>query len=307
MFGRKAIGLEISQDRVRTALISGSRMNPVFEGGFETPLPLETVRVSLREPNILQPAAFVAAIRQTSLQLLANTARTAVALPDAAGRVMLLDLDTRFKSRDEAADVIRWKLKKNFPFDINDAHFDFQTLQERESGEVSVLVSLVCRQVLNQYEDLIVEAGLEPTQIDFTPFNVHELFAQRLSVDESYSFVCYFAGVISLLIFREGLLEFYRSKEIPGLSFSANRVFRELSSSLLVFQDKNQGSMLGKVFCFVAPEQSEEFRSLTAEATGQEPVMLDVERIITRGAACTSDRSTVAAMTAAMGAAVRVL
>jgi len=307
MFARKAIGLEICSDRVRLALVGGSRSRPVVEAMYETIFPADALRVSLREPNVLQQAAFVSAVRETGLRLLATTARASVALPDAAGRVMLVDLDTRFKSRDEAADIIRWKLKKNFPFDIKDAHFDFQVLQEKGSGEISVLVSLVCRQVLQQYEELLVEAGLEPNQIDFTTFRLYELFAPRFTLDEDYVFICHAAGVLSVMLFRGGVLSFYRAKELAGRTFSVNRIYREITSSLHVYQDKAPGLSIGKVFCFVAQEHGDDFRSLVADATNQEPVILDVERVVTRAPSCMTDPTTLFSMTAAIGAAVRNL
>jgi type IV pilus assembly protein PilM len=307
MFSRKTIGIEISSDRVRCAHVGGSRTRPVIESIQEGVFPPDTLKASLRELNVLQQSAFVSTVREASLKLLSKTARTAVALPDASGRVVLLDLDTRFKSRAEASDIIRWKLKKNFPFDINDAHFDFQVLQERESGEVSVLVSLVCRQVLEQYEELLVEAGLEPNQIDFTSFRLYELFAPKLTLDEDYLFISHIAGVLSIMIFNQGILSFYRTKEIAGRSFSVNKVYREISSSLLVYQDKNPGLTVGKVYCFVANAHGDDFRSMLSDATGSEPVLLDTGRVVAQTSSGTISQDTLFSMSAAFGAAVRNL
>ncbi|GAM10653.1 competence protein A [Geobacter sp. OR-1] len=307
MFSRKTLGLEITSDRVRMALVGGSRQKPVVESVQEGVFSSDVLRVSLREPNVLQQSVFVATVRETTLKLLSKTERTAVALPDASGRVVLLDLDTRFKSREEAADIIRWKLKKNFPFDINDAHFDFQVLQERGSGEVSVLVSLVCMQVLQQYEDLLIEAGLEPNQIDFTSFRLFELFAPKLTLDDNYLFVSLMAGVLNIMLFNQGILSFYRAKELGGRGFSVNRVYREISSSLLVCQDKNLGLSIGKVYCFVESTYAEEFRSMISDVTEQEPVLLDVGKVVELNQHCKVDAATLFSMSAAFGAAVRNL
>lgn len=307
MFSRTGLGLEINSDGIQMALVGGARTKPVLQAFSGHRFAPETVRVTLRELNVLNPAAFVAAVRDAHLRLLTRTTRTAVALPDAAGRVLLLDLDTRFKSRDEAADIIRWKLKKNFPFDINDAHFDFQQVQQKETGEISVLVSLICRQVLNQYEELIVEAGLQPNQIDFTSFRLHELFSPRLSVDEDYIFISHFAGVLSILLFKGGALDFYRSKEIPSARFSVNRVYREISSSLLVYQDKTPDLSLGKVYCLIDRQHTDEFRSMVAEATNLEPVFLDTERAVLRASGLSHDPGTVYDLTASLGSALRNL
>lgn len=307
MFSRKSIGIEITQDRIRVALVSGSHSKPFIESLQEAVFAPDTLRVSIKEPNILQQSAFVSTVRETSFKLNAKTSRTGVALPDASGRVMLLDLDTRFKSREEGADIIKWKLKKNFPYDINDAHLDFQVLQERDSGEVSVLVSVICKQVLQQYEELLVEAGLEPNQIDFTAFRIFELFSSKLNVNDDYIFVCHMEGLLSIMIFNQGILTFYRTKELGTTSFSINRAYREISSSLLVYQDRHPGFSSGKVYCFVADNYVEDFRTLLSDATGQEPVILEAGRVITKPASTFSTPHDLFIMSAAIGSGLRNL
>jgi len=37
---------------------------------------------------------------------------------------MLLDLETRFRSHEEGAGIIRWKLKKHSSLDIQETHLD---------------------------------------------------------------------------------------------------------------------------------------------------------------------------------------
>ena len=121
LFTRKAVGLEISHEGLAFALIGATREQPRLDAYLTAPLPAETLRFSLREPNVQNPAAFVDAVRNGYLRLLTPVKRVSVSLPDAIGRVLLLDLETRFKSRDEGADIIRWKLKKNLPFDVADS------------------------------------------------------------------------------------------------------------------------------------------------------------------------------------------
>jgi type IV pilus assembly protein PilM len=109
------------------------------------------------------------------------------------------------------------------------------------------------------------------------------------------------------MAFRGGILCFYRAKELTGRTFSVNRVYREISSSLLVYQDKTPGLSIGKVFCFAAKKHGDDFRSLLADAANQEPVVLDVERVVTLAPSCVADPDNLFSMTAAIGAAVRNL
>src|SRR5689334_13731367 len=112
LFAKKALGMEICSDGARIALVTGKRDIPRLLAFGTAAYPEDTVHLSLREATVRNPSAFVAAIREMYLKLLTNVRQVSVSLPEGAGRVVLLDLETRFKNRDEGADVIRWKLKK---------------------------------------------------------------------------------------------------------------------------------------------------------------------------------------------------
>jgi type IV pilus assembly protein PilM len=307
LFSKKSLGLEICNDGARIALVEGKQDMPTLAAFGSASFPADTMRFSLREENVQNPAAFVKTIRELRLKLHTNVKQVSLSLPDSTGRVILLDVETRFKSRDEGCDIIRWKLKKNFPYDINEAHLDYQVIQEKETGEISLLVSLISRPVVLQYEELLVEAGLEPNRIDFTTFNLYSLFSQRLELAENSLLVTCHGGVIGFLIFYDGMMEFCRTKELPGGIPIPNRIFREVNSSYLVYKEKYPGHTPTEAFCVFTDEDAEAFCTLVGEATEVEPVLLDVERVVAGGSAPGIDKITLRTLTAALGAAVRNL
>lgn len=307
LFSHKALGLEICHDEVKMVLIGGKAHAPRVDAYHTASLPPDTLRYSMREENVKNPAIFVSKIREAYLKLLTGTRRVSVSLPDAVGRVVVLDLETRFKTRNEGADIIRWKLRKNFPFDINEMHLDYQVLQERDSGEVSTLVSLISRQVVSQYEELLAEAGLQPNRIDFTTFNICRIFSSRLEIAENAALLILHGGMVSILIFHNGVLEFYRSKELSSASNGANRIFREINSSFLVYKDNQPGYSMNKVFCIAPQDEAEAFRAIVAEAADLEPVLLDAGRVVSPKQGFNMDAKTLHTLAAALGAAVRNL
>lgn len=299
----KALGLEISNDGLSFA-VAGRGKTIALEAGLHQPLAPGTLQLSRREPNVLNGQGFVAAVREGYLRLLTKERTVSVSLPDATGRVVLLDLEARFKNRDEGLDIIRWKLKKSLPFDISTVHLDYQVLEEKESGAVSLLVSLVSRPVVTQYEELLLAAGLEPKFIDFTSFNLYRLFAPRLEMSENCAFVTYYRGSMTVLIFYGGVLSFYRSKEAVG---DEQNLYREVNSSLLVYNDRYPGQAVTEVFCMSDAAHAESFRSLVAEASGLEPVLLDLERLVTPAPSVALERGALHALAGSLGAAARSL
>ena len=301
LMARKSLGLELSSAGLGFALAAGGKTLGV-QAALSLPFAPGTLQLSRREPNVVNPQAFVAAVREAHLRLLTRVRTVSVSLPDAAGRVVLLDLEARFKNREEGVEIIRWKLKKSLPFDISGVQLDFQTLEEKENGAVSLLVSLIARPVVTQYEELLVEAGLEPAHIDFTSFNLYRLFSPRLEMSENGAFVSFYAGAMTVLIFNGGVLSFYRSKETAG---EAQNLYREVNSSFLVYGDRYPGQAVNEVFCLAGGFDPEEFRSVVAEASGLEPVLLDPGRMATLSPGLSLDAPALHALAGALGAAAR--
>jgi type IV pilus assembly protein PilM len=303
LFSKKALGLELASDGLKFALVAGGKA-PRLDAGLVAPFPAGTLQLSRREANVTNPQAFIAQVREVYLRLLTPVKTVSVSLPDATGRVVLLDLESRFKNREEGLDIIRWKLKKSLPFDISTVHLDYQTLQVKENGSVSLLVSLISRAVVTQYEDLILEAGLQPKFLDFTSFNLYRLFAPRLEMSENGAFVTFYGGAMTVLIFIGGVLTFYRTKETVG---EAQNLYREVNSSFLVYNDRHPGQAVSEVFCMAGASDAEAFRSLVAEASGLEPVLLDMDRMVSLGQGLSMDRAALHSLAGSLGAALRSL
>ena len=298
----KGLGLELSEGGGGFALVAGGNA-PRLMAGVSVPFAPGTLRLSRREPNVVNPELFVNRVREAHLGLSTRVNSVSVSIPDAVGRVVLLELETRFKNREEGLEIIRWKLKKGLPFDIGSVHLDYQLLDERENGAVSLLVSMVSKAVVTQYEELLIQAGLEPRFIDFTSFNLYRLFEPRLELSENCAFVTFYAGAMTMLIFFGGVLAFYRSKEAAG---EPQSLYREVNSSFLVYRDKHPGQAVSEVFCMAEAADAESFRALVAEASGLEPVLLDPERMVPGQAGAALGRPAFA-LAGALGAAVRSL
>lgn len=305
MFAGNTIGVEISPHGVMCAVTGGSASSPRVERVASTLFAPGTLHVSLREPNVLDPDAFVAALKSSFNLLLSRSQRVAVSLPDSVCRIMLLDLEGRFKSRAEALDLIRWKLKKSIPLDTADTHIDYQQLAVRENGDLALLVVIASRTVITQYEDLITQAGLSPARIDCNTFNLCRLFDRRLSLQDECVLISFYSNTLTIVAFVQGIPEFIRTKDLSGTSATDSRVFMEINSSLLVYKERFPERPVQTVFCVTAPDAAANFQEMVAEATGLTPHLLEVKGSITPGNSAPGDQMRLFPYTAAIGASLR--
>jgi type IV pilus assembly protein PilM len=305
VFSSSSIGLEINSTGVVSALVSGSVASPRVERIAHATFAPNTLRPSLRERNIFDSVAFTEGIQSACNQLLSKSQRVTVSLPDVVSHIMLVDFEGRFKSRSEALDLIRWKLKKSIPIDAADTHLDYQQLAVRDNGDLALMVAITSRSVISQYEDAIVAAGFVPERIDCNTLSLCRLFDRRFTLQDNCVLVSFFGNTLSVVAFTEGVPEFIRSKDLTGTMATDSRVFMEINSSLLVYRERFPERLIQSVFCIAAPDVTTAFLDMVAEATAATPAMLEVKGLVTPGNYAPGDQVRLFPCSAAIGVAVR--
>ena len=109
-------------------------------------------------------ATLVAAVRSALEAVNLKTRDVTLVVPDSAVRVLLLDFDELPAKEAEALPVVRFRLKKLLPFDADDAAVSYQVMTTTR-GVVQVIAVAMPREVLNDYESVVREAGFEPGAI----------------------------------------------------------------------------------------------------------------------------------------------
>ncbi|MBT1071434.1 type IV pilus biogenesis protein PilM [Pelotalea chapellei] len=306
-FSKNILGMEISPTSVTCALLGGKQALPRLERISSRPLNSGILRVSLRDPNIIEPNSFAEKVREAHALLLDQTNQVSVTLPDAVGRILMLDVEGRFKNKSEALDIIRWKLKKNMPFDVADTHLDYQILRMRENGDMSLLVALVSRPVIEQYEESFISAGLIPVGIDLNTFSLCRAFQKHLELFEDVILISFYGSTLGVVVIYEGSPEFIRVKDLSSASAIDSRVFMEINSSLLVWQERFPERTVQKVVCIAAPDVATNFCDMVAEAVNTEPVIMEIKSSIKPSDNVPADQVSLFPFSAAIGAAMRSL
>ena len=140
--------------------LSGASSVPLLHPG--TPAPHASPAESSPLPALTQDErdTLVSAVRK-SLETVAQRSRdTTVVVPDGAVRVLLLDFDELPGKSAEALAVVRFRLKKLVPFDVDDAAVSYQVMSSTR-GLVRVLAVAMPRTLLHEYESIVRDAGFE--------------------------------------------------------------------------------------------------------------------------------------------------
>src|SRR6266536_6364690 len=117
------LACEISADRVLAGRLADD--GSMLESCSSRELAPGCVVPDLIENNLRQPKPVFESIRET-LDGVAGRSRDVIAiLPDASVRVALLDFDTLSATPLDAESVVRFRLKKSLPFDVEKAKVSY--------------------------------------------------------------------------------------------------------------------------------------------------------------------------------------
>jgi type IV pilus assembly protein PilM len=113
------------------------------------------------EQNLRAPEVVANAIRAALGQVAPRTRSVTLVLPDTVVRVFVLDFDALPAKAVEAIPVLRFRLRKMVPFEVEHAGVSYQVLVENKN-ECKVLAAVLPGPVLAEYEAAVREAGYEP-------------------------------------------------------------------------------------------------------------------------------------------------
>jgi type IV pilus assembly protein PilM len=197
----------------------------------------DLVEVNLRQRDAVKDAL------QASLQSIAARTHDVIAIvPDAAVRVVLLDFDTLPSDSEEAASVVRFRMKKSLPFDVDKARVSYHA--QKSNDGVRVVAAVALSSVVEDYEIAFRDAGFNPGVV--LPSMLAALGAAQgqhptliVKVD---------SRTTSIAILNADQLQLFRTLEnTRGVTVTGEQLAEDVYPSVVFFQD-TYNLNIGKIF-----------------------------------------------------------
>jgi type IV pilus assembly protein PilM len=165
-----------------------------------------TLVASPLEDNLLKADA-----ASSTLQRITGTSGkkrpAAVILPDHAVRVTLLDFDTFPASLEEQKALVRFRIKKTIPFDVDSAqviHWVQPGTGGKKKAEVVAVVAVL--DILARYEALFRSAGYHPGEV-----TASSLAALELCHEQGMVVIARLTGrILTVMAVLDGILKLFR-------------------------------------------------------------------------------------------------
>jgi type IV pilus assembly protein PilM len=255
------LACEIAADRVLAGRFADNG------GGLEACAARElapgSVVPDLVESNVRQASAVRAGIAEALGSVAGRTRDVIAIVPDAAVRVMLVEFDTLPSDQEEALGVVRFRLKKSLPFDVDKAKVSFHA--QKVNDEVRVVAAVGLASVIEDYEAAFRDAGFSPGVV------LPSMLAALGAADGKRPtlVVKVDAHTTSIAILNEDQLQLFRTLENPrGVTINGEQLAEEVYPSVVFFQDTYHLN-IERIFVAGLPESGGAAPALRAQ-TGAE-------------------------------------
>ena len=148
-------------------------------------------------------------------------------------------------TEEELSESIQWEAEQYIPFPMTDVNIDFQILGEDTEGrgQMDVMLVAVKKEVINDYVNVIKEAGLNPVIIDVDSFALENMMELNYTFapDENVAMVNIGASITSISIIAGGVTVFTRSIPMGG-----NQYIEEIQRNFNISFKEAEDIKLGK-------------------------------------------------------------
>ena len=225
---KEVVGVDIGTHSIKVVELAWSGKSVQLQSLGVVPVPPQAIV----DGAILDKGAIVESLQGLLREHKIKRRQAAIGL--SGHSVIVKKISLPEMSDTELEESIHWEAEQYIPFDIDDVNLDFQIIEggSSEEGKMDVLLVAAKKEKIDDYTDLLIQAGLQPAVVDLDAFalqNAWELNYESVP-GQNVALVNIGAGFTNISVLRGGVTSFTRDISIGGNHFT-DAIQKELALS----------------------------------------------------------------------------
>ena len=278
------VAVEIDRTHVAAARVAWRGGQAVISAHASEPLPAGLVVPGLSALNVSDVPALSQCIARALSQLGGRLSRVSLIVPDTVANGSLLKLEQVPPRVSDLREIVRWQVRKTSPFPVEQAVLSISEGARGAEGGNEFIVALSRADVIHQYEQACLMAGVHAGLIDLSTFGViNSILASTAAPSGDWLLVHVTDTYLTLAVMRDSALLFFRNRgEEEGTLADL------IHQTAMYYEDRLHGGGFARVLIAGAarlPGGAE-----TVRRGLEERLRISVESVDPRGAAALQDR-----------------
>ena len=239
------VAVEIDRTHVSAARLTMRGGQAVISAHASEALPPGAVVPGLLTPNMADVPLVAGAIRKVVGDLGGSKpARVALVLPDTVAKVSLLRLEKVPSKAADLQEIVKWQVRKTAPFPMETAALSVSPGALTADGASEFVVSVARTEVIHQYEQACLMAGLHAGLVDLSTFSViNSVLASAAAPSGDWLLVHVTDSYLTLAVIRNHGLLFFRNRSEEGEGTLADLIHQ----TAMYYEDRLNGAGFDRV------------------------------------------------------------
>ena len=222
------------------------------------PLAPGIISVSPLRDNVLQPDELAAAVRNAVPANGTRKRRDAVLiLPDYCARVAVLDFDSFPADVKEQQSLVRFRMKKSVPYDLESAAVSYWP--QPNGKKFDVIVAVAPFEIVARYEAPFRAAGVDPGLVTISSLAGLDLVRETVA-----TVIAKLSGrVLTVMVLEKGALRLVRSLELTNASIA--EIAADLYPTFVYIEDSLAAKAQKLLLCGFGSQMEEARREFQTE------------------------------------------
>ncbi len=216
---RSIVALDIGSSHVKLLELEADRSGRQRLKHFGmAPVPPEAIV----DGAFMNTGAVVATLRDLIARHKVRTKDVAVAV--SGNSVIIKRIPLPLMTQQELEESITWEAEQYIPFDVNDVNIDAHILPSRgeAGGQMEVLLVAARKEVVNEVQGLVIEAGLKPSVVDVAAFALENCYTLNYDTGRgAVALVNIGASTVNINVLKDGTSAFTRDLPLGGRQYTA--------------------------------------------------------------------------------------
>ena len=239
-----AASIEIAADRVTgVALVRGRQAG--LSAVVTEPLPDGALVPAANASNVIDRAVVSEAVARVLRQIPGHPTRVGLVLPDSAAKVSLVTFENVPAAAADLDQLVRWQARKAAPFRVEDTQVTYSAGMVGEDGAREFVVSLMRRDIVEEYESVCTAAGGHAGVVDLASFSqLNAILAEGTGGDGDWLLIHVAQSYSTIAVVRHGHVILFRNRPADGEGNLADLVHQ----TTMYYEDRLEGAGFGHVF-----------------------------------------------------------
>jgi type IV pilus assembly protein PilM len=208
------IGLDIGTNSVKLVQLAQKKGGYALKKFHMAPLAPEAIV----DGAVMDSGSIIEVVREMIASNKVKGKRAAISISGYS--VIIKKISINYMSEDELAESIEWEAAQYIPFDIEDVNIDFQILDENTENpeQMNVLLVAAKKDIINDYETLMLESGLEAAVIDVDSFALETMYENNYEniQNEVVALINIGSSMMNFNIMKDGMSALTRDVSMGG-------------------------------------------------------------------------------------------